>query len=126
MLDEWESRVSSLRRVSFDSNALIYYLEAVEPYGSYVARIIAAMDSGQVTGLISTVAEMEVLVKPMRKGTRRDGTSWRFSFVRLPTWQFALWTGSLPGEPPTFAPRHACRPWTPSSWPPPWKSVVTQ
>ena len=61
-----------MRRISFDSNALIYLLEETEPYATYVGRVIAMMESGQAAGYISTVAEMELLVKPMRE---RNATS---------------------------------------------------
>ena len=67
MADRWESQVSSLRRVAFDSNALIYLLNAREPYARYVAQVIAIMESGQAIGFISTVVEMELLGKPTRE-----------------------------------------------------------
>ena len=62
----WKSRTSSLRKVAFDTNALIYYLERTEPYFEHVAMVITLMEAGQIAGVISTVAEMELLVKPMR------------------------------------------------------------
>ena len=65
MGDRWESSISSLRRGAFDSNALIYFLEAREPYATHVARMIAIMESSQAMGFISTIVEMELLVKPM-------------------------------------------------------------
>ncbi|MBI2873242.1 MAG: type II toxin-antitoxin system VapC family toxin [Chloroflexi bacterium] len=66
MTSRWEGRLSSLRRIAFDSNALIYLLEGREPYTTYVARAIEMMERGEVVGLVSTVVEMELLVKPLR------------------------------------------------------------
>ena len=66
-LDRWEKRISSLRRIAFDSNALIYLLDSKEPYAPFVARAVSMIENGQATGLISTIVEMELLVKPMRE-----------------------------------------------------------
>ena len=66
MADRWESPISALRRVAFDSNAVIYFVEAREPYATYVARVIASMESGHTVGSISSIVEMEILVKPKR------------------------------------------------------------
>jgi predicted nucleic acid-binding protein len=67
MASDWTTRLLALRRVGFDSNALIYLLEGRQPYAAYVAEITTAMERGHVTGYISTIVEMELLVKPMRE-----------------------------------------------------------
>jgi len=46
---------------------LIYLLEGRQPYAAYVAEITTAMERGYVTGFISTIVEMELLVKPVRE-----------------------------------------------------------
>ena len=63
----WQIRLSSLRRIAFDSNALIYFLEDREPYSTYVAQAVALMDRGHALGFVSTIVEMEILVKPIRE-----------------------------------------------------------
>ena len=68
MVAQWENQISSLRRVAFDTNALIYFLEAIEPYEPYIARAVANLEAGQTLGFVSSVVEMELLVKPIREG----------------------------------------------------------
>lgn len=63
----WMNQLAPLRRIGFDSNALIYLLESRQPCASYVAQAIAMMESGQTMGFISTVVEMELLVRPLRQ-----------------------------------------------------------
>ena len=60
------AHLAPLRRIGFDSNALVYLLEGRQPYAGYVAEIIAAMEKGQTRGVLSTIVEMELLVKPLR------------------------------------------------------------
>lgn len=64
----WENHIRSLRRIGFDSNALIYFLEGRQPYYEYVAQVVAMLERGQARGYVSTIVEMELLVKPMREG----------------------------------------------------------
>ena len=66
MVIRWEADLSDLSRVAFDTNALVYLLNGREPYASYVAQTIGLMDGGELVGIISTVVEMELLVKPLR------------------------------------------------------------
>ena len=67
MTTRWMNRLASLRRIGFDSNALIYFLEGRQPYTNYVAQAVAMMEGGQAIGFVSTIVEMELLVKPMRE-----------------------------------------------------------
>ena len=62
----WDSHISSVRRIGFDSNALIYFLEGQQPYYKYVAQAVAMLEDGRARGNVSTIVEMELLVKPMR------------------------------------------------------------
>ncbi|MDO8750016.1 MAG: PIN domain-containing protein [Dehalococcoidia bacterium] len=67
MITRWTSRLSSLQRFGFDTNALIYALEGTVPYASMVAEVLAMMRKGEALGVISTVVELELLVKPFRE-----------------------------------------------------------
>ena len=53
-------------RIAFDTNAVIYYLENVYPYGSYAAQAFSLLASGAAVGFVSTMVEMETLVRPLR------------------------------------------------------------
>ena len=74
MVSRWSNRLTSLARVGFDSNALIYALEGRAPYASLVVQVLTMMEKGQVLGFASTLVEMEMLVKPMRDGDNETRT----------------------------------------------------
>lgn len=63
----WEARIRGVRRVAFDTNALIYLFEAREPYAEMVAAVLRRLETGDCVGVISTVVEMELLVRPFRE-----------------------------------------------------------
>ena len=63
----WNARVAGLRRVAFDTNALIYLFEGRQPHAEMVAGVLHLMESGSCVGVISTIVEMELLVKPLRE-----------------------------------------------------------
>ena len=66
MTINWAHQLAPLRRIGFDSNALIYLLEGRDPYASYVGEAIATIERGRAMGFVSTIVEMELLVKPLR------------------------------------------------------------
>lgn len=68
MTPSWESMVTSLRCIGFDTNALIYLLEQREPWFPYVRKAMEVVESGYAQGVLSAVVEMEVLVRPLRAG----------------------------------------------------------
>ena len=53
-------------RIAFDTNAVIYYLEDVYPYGIYTAQAFSLLASGAAVGYVSAMVEMEALVRPLR------------------------------------------------------------
>ena len=63
----WHRNLLELRRVAFDTNALIYLLEGREPHAELVAAALGRLEEGGAIGVISTVVEMELLVKPLRE-----------------------------------------------------------
>ena len=67
MTTRWETEISPLRRISFDSNALVYLLEDRFPYASYVAQAVAMLERGWARGVLSAITEMELLVQPVRE-----------------------------------------------------------
>lgn len=70
MATPWTRLLSRLRRVGLDSNAIIYHLNERSPYEDLLRPLFQAMETGQVVGVISTLVEMEVLVKPWREQDR--------------------------------------------------------
>ncbi len=67
MTTRWQTQLAPLRRVAFDTNALIYVLEGVEPMASLVSEVLMRTNRGAMVGLLSTIVELELLVKPMRE-----------------------------------------------------------
>jgi len=53
--------------VGFDTDALIYYVEAHERYLSIVEPVLNAVFSHRLNGHASVVSVLEVLVKPFRE-----------------------------------------------------------
>lgn len=45
MTTRWTDQFTSLRRIDFDSNALIYHLEGREPYAGYVAEAFVTVET---------------------------------------------------------------------------------
>ena len=62
----WEARISGLRRIAFDTNSLIYLFEGLQPYAEMVAAALHQVERGNAVGVISTIVEMELLVRPLR------------------------------------------------------------
>ena len=53
-------------RIAFDTSAVVYYLENPYPYGIYAAEAFALVASGAAAGFVSSVVELETLVRPLR------------------------------------------------------------
>ena len=64
--------LAAARRVCFDTNALIYLLDRIEPYYSPVAECLAILEANQGEACASVVTELEMLVKPFRLGYRHQ------------------------------------------------------
>lgn len=64
--------LGSARRVCFDTSALIYLLDRVEPYHDTVAECLAILETSRGQACASVVTELEMLVKPFRLGYQRQ------------------------------------------------------
>lgn len=58
--------------VSFDTNALIYFLNSEEPHASLVRELLEDVRFGKRIGVLSVITEIELLVRPLRDGTWHD------------------------------------------------------
>ena len=65
-IDQWLEDVRAYRRVSLDTNVVIYALEDVSPYSRLALHVLRFMARGYIAGIVSTVVEAEVLVRPLR------------------------------------------------------------
>ncbi len=57
-------------RLAFDTNAVIYLVEAYEPYASWLSPLFASVEAGQRQAVVSAISEAEAMVKPLKA---RDG-----------------------------------------------------
>jgi len=71
MVTRWSGELSQLRRIAFDTNALIYAIELREPYAPFVSGALDRVRQGLAVGIISTVVEMELLVQPLQRSDER-------------------------------------------------------
>ena len=60
--------ISNCRRVNLDTNALVYYLEDRRPYADLMEAVFRRVSSGELEAVVSSIAQMELLVKPIREG----------------------------------------------------------
>lgn len=68
-VEQWERDLGRYRRIGLDTNIIIYALENKAPYDELAVRLLSLVESGQLTAVVSTVVQAEVLVNPIR---RRD------------------------------------------------------
>ena len=61
------ANLSVCRRVNLDTNALVYYLEDRRPYADLMEAVFRRVSSGELEAVVSSIAQMELLVKPVRE-----------------------------------------------------------
>ena len=63
----WLDALRESRRLALGANAVIYFLERVQPYSTLIEYALQFMERGLLQGMISTVVEAEIMVKPLRE-----------------------------------------------------------
>ena len=61
-----------MRRLCFDTNALIYFLNGVEPYAGIVEGFLREARDGFRRVVVSVVTELELLVQPIRRDLKEE------------------------------------------------------
>jgi predicted nucleic acid-binding protein len=69
------------KRLAFDTNAIIYLVEQVEPYSRWLRSLFASVESRDRSAVVSVVTEAEALVKPLRSRDRSSVDRMRFFFA---------------------------------------------
>lgn len=69
-LDAFTQSIAGYQSLSFDTNAVIYFLDDVEPYYPLVERALSAVESGEKSCTLSVITELELLVLPLREGNQ--------------------------------------------------------
>ncbi|MEX2431449.1 MAG: PIN domain-containing protein [Dehalococcoidia bacterium] len=67
MDDRWANALAPLRRITFDANALIYLLEGLQPHAALVQQALWRVQRGAAVGVVPTIVEMEIMVRPLRE-----------------------------------------------------------
>src|SRR2546423_1536486 len=60
-----EEVISDLSRVSLDTNVCIYFLQQTEPWFEPSARVFASARQGHIGVEVSSIVQMELLVRPL-------------------------------------------------------------
>ena len=66
-VSDWSGDLSTLKRIAFDTNALIYFIERQPDFGPMVREALWMVHRGLATAVVSTMVELELLVKPLRE-----------------------------------------------------------
>ncbi len=61
-----------LQTVFIDTAPIIYYIEAHPQYGPLAKEVVDSFRSGKLIALSSVITLVEVLPKPVEKGTMRN------------------------------------------------------
>jgi predicted nucleic acid-binding protein len=56
------------KRIAIDSNVLIYLLESPGPLAEAAAEIVDGIENGSMSGVMSSIATVEILTGPARAG----------------------------------------------------------
>ena len=67
-VQRWQELVSGLNRVALDSNALVYYLNGIEPYAPLVRHLLQRLTTGDLIAVVSSLVMVELLTKPLHQG----------------------------------------------------------
>lgn len=70
-IDLFRRVMEGRKRVGFDTNTLIYFLEGSSRYDSYARHALKGVESGRLSAAVSVVVELELLVKPLRLDCER-------------------------------------------------------
>lgn len=79
---------SRYRRVALDTCPIIYYLQEHPRYINLVNNLFSLMARGSITGVISAVSLIEVLVKPIRDQQMDLAVQYRDNLLSAPYLQF--------------------------------------
>ena len=61
-------RLAAHRLIALDTSVLVYFLEGHAVFGGAAEAVLSAVQAGQVEALLSSVALMELLVRPLAAG----------------------------------------------------------
>lgn len=67
----WTDTIAPLGRIAFDTNSFIYLFEGTEPKAELVEEALWRVNRGLAVAVMSTLVELELLVRPLREGDTR-------------------------------------------------------
>ncbi len=66
--EKFLAQLEKFSKICLDSSIAIYHLEDIEPYSELTETAIAAIATGSITAVWSTISVTELLTKPFAKG----------------------------------------------------------
>lgn len=78
------TRLAGVRTVLLDTMVFAYHLADHHDYSSLTAAVLAAVESGALTGLATTVTLAELLTQPARAGDRRAMQEYELFLTHFP------------------------------------------
>jgi predicted nucleic acid-binding protein len=57
-----------IERLAFDTNAVIYLLDRIDPYFPMLASLFQDVEAGEKEAVVSVITEAETLIRPLRDG----------------------------------------------------------
>lgn len=67
-INQFKALLNEHQDVGLDTSILIYHLEDILPYSNLTDSVLSNISQGKNNGVLSTIALIELLVKPYREG----------------------------------------------------------
>lgn len=72
-----------IRRIALDTNCFIYYIEG-SPWSEKLAPIFSSIETGEISGVTSSLTLLETLVQPIRQKKRHLADLYRQAIMQFP------------------------------------------
>jgi len=79
-----KARLAGLRTVLLDTVVFAYHLADHPLYSPLTTAVLAAVESGSLTGLVTTITLSELLAQPARAGSRRAVQEYELFLTHFP------------------------------------------
>lgn len=95
---ELKARLASLRTVLLDTVVFAYHLADHPQYSPLTTAVLAAVESGSLMGVVTTITLSELLAQPARAGNRRAMQEYELFLTHFPHLQLAPMDADLARE----------------------------
>lgn len=88
-----EAQLASHRLIGLDTSVLIYFLEGHAVFGEIAERVLRLVQAGRIEGVLSSVALMELLVRPLAEAQPDVADEHEAAIRRVPHLRVAPFNG---------------------------------